>query len=213
LCFERGVLTLRSGRHVAHFHRISQELMDLQDDSSHSPVLILITGIMAAGKSSVAQALAERLPRSVHLRGDGFRRMIVNGRAEMGFELSEEAYDQLRLRYRIAATVAEMYLNAGFTVVYQDIIIGSGLADVVQSLQHLPLHVVVLCPSPDIVAKRDAARGKTGYGDAAAVENFARVLQAETPRLGLWLDNSDLTVAETVDGILANLSNARVERG
>jgi predicted kinase len=48
------------------------------------PRIVLITGNMAAGKSSVAQALAERLPRSVHLRGDAFRRMIVNGRAEIG---------------------------------------------------------------------------------------------------------------------------------
>src|ERR1700734_2435540 len=46
--------------------------------------VILITGIQAAGKSSVAQAVAERLDRSVHLRGDVFRKMIVNGRASMG---------------------------------------------------------------------------------------------------------------------------------
>ena len=47
------------------------------------PWLILLTGIMAAGKSTVAQHLAERLPHSVHLRGDVFRRMIVNGRADV----------------------------------------------------------------------------------------------------------------------------------
>jgi adenylylsulfate kinase-like enzyme len=37
--------------------------------------VIFITGIQAAGESSVAQAVAERLDRSsVHLRGDVFRR-------------------------------------------------------------------------------------------------------------------------------------------
>ena len=36
------------------------------------PAIYVISGIMAAGKSSVAQALAERLPRSVHVRGDVF---------------------------------------------------------------------------------------------------------------------------------------------
>lgn len=46
------------------------------------PAIILITGIQAAGKSTVAQLLAERLPRSVHVRGDLFRRMIVSGRAD-----------------------------------------------------------------------------------------------------------------------------------
>ena len=42
-----------------------------------APSIILITGIMAAGKSTIAQALAEALPKSVHLRGDVFRRIIA----------------------------------------------------------------------------------------------------------------------------------------
>ena len=40
----------------------------------------LITGVMASGKSTTAQALSEQLPRCVHLRGDLFRRMIASGR-------------------------------------------------------------------------------------------------------------------------------------
>jgi cytidylate kinase len=47
--------------------------------SVENPRVILITGIMAAGKSTVAQRLAERLDRSVYVRGDAFRRMIVSG--------------------------------------------------------------------------------------------------------------------------------------
>ncbi len=35
---------------------------------------VLITGVMASGKSTVAQLLAERLEKSVHLRGDIFRK-------------------------------------------------------------------------------------------------------------------------------------------
>jgi predicted kinase len=170
--------------------------------------IILITGIMAAGKSTVAQALAERLPKSVHLRGDLFRRMIVNGRAEMGFELSAEALAQLRLRYRLAAMVAGEYLAAGFTVVYQDIIIGEGLAEVLPLYAQHPLHLVVLCPAPAAVAAREAGRNKTGYGDLAWIEPFDQVLRNETPRLGLWIDSSDLTVTETVDLILAHLDQA-----
>ena len=43
--------------------------------------VIVVVGIMAAGKSTVAEALARRFDRAVHLRGDVFRRMIVSGRA------------------------------------------------------------------------------------------------------------------------------------
>ncbi|WP_437722321.1 AAA family ATPase [Sorangium sp. So ce861] len=176
-----------------------------------APSIVLITGLMAAGKSTVAQRLAERLPRSVHLRGDVFRRMIVGGRAELGFELSEEAERQLRLRYRIAAAAADLYVEAGFTVVHQDIILGAGLTEVVRCYAHRSLHVVVLCPRPDVVAAREAGRAKRGYQDTSAVLDFDRVLREETPRLGLWLDTSDLTVEETVDEILGRFGDARVD--
>ncbi|MFE4593275.1 hypothetical protein [Streptomyces laurentii] len=40
------------------------------------PAVVLITGVMAAGKSTVAELLARRLPRAAHVRGDLFRRMM-----------------------------------------------------------------------------------------------------------------------------------------
>lgn len=174
------------------------------------PAIILITGVMASGKSTVAQALAERLPKSIHLRGDLFRRLIVNGRAAMGFDLSAEALAQLNLRYTIATTVAEMYLAGGFTVVYQDIIIGQTLAEMVEKLRRHPLYVVVLCPDPAVVATREAGRGKRGYGNDAEIFAFDRVLRNETPRIGLWLDSSSLNVMETVDTILMRIEEAAV---
>lgn len=174
------------------------------------PRIIMITGNMAAGKSTVAQALAERLPNSVHLRGDTFRRMIVNGQAEMTVDLSDAAYQQLHLRYRIAAAVAALYLQAGFTVVYQDIIIGPDLATVLTFYHGHPLSVVVLCPRPAVVAAREAARGKTGYQDEATIQAFDHVLRTSTPRLGYWLDSSDLTITETVNHILQHLPQASI---
>jgi adenylylsulfate kinase-like enzyme len=174
------------------------------------PAIILITGIMAAGKSTVAQALAERLPKSVHLRGDLFRRLIVNGRVEMGFDLNEAALAQLNLRYQIAVEVAQRYVAGGFTVVYQDIIIGATLAELVDQLRRHPLYVVVLCPAPAVVAGRETGRAKRGYGNAGEIASFDEVLRTQTPRIGLWLDSSRLTVDETVDHILANLAAALV---
>jgi hypothetical protein len=55
--------------------------------------------------------------------------MIVSGQAEMTAHLSVEAERQLWLRYRLAAAAAGLYVQAGFTVVYQDIIIGPALAE------------------------------------------------------------------------------------
>lgn len=174
-----------------------------------APAQFLITGIMAAGKSTIAQALAERLPKSVHLRGDLFRRMIVNGRASMDSPLSDEALGQLRLRYQLAAQAADGYLAAGFTVVYQDIIIGEMLTEVVAMRRDWPLYVVVLCPSPAAALERDAHRHKQTY-QSWTPEGLDQALRDETPHIGLWLDTSDLTVEQTVEAIFAQLDTARV---
>lgn len=176
----------------------------------HEPEIILITGIMASGKSTVAQALAERLPKSVHLRGDIFRRMVVNGRLEMTPDAPEEAYRQLRLRYELAASAADLYCDAGFTVVYQDVILGPVLRDVVERLKHhRHMAVVVLAPAPDVVAQREAGRDKTGYSTWTPAM-LDHGLRTDTPHIGLWLDTSALSVAETVDAILSHLAEAAV---
>lgn len=171
--------------------------------------ILLITGIMASGKSTVAQAVAERLPKSVHLRGDLFRRMIVNGRIDMTPGYEAEAFEQLRLRYRLAAAAAEMYCAAGFTVIYQDVIIGPVIQEVVDELRRQPLYVVVLCPSPEVVAEREAGRAKQSYG-AWTPADLDVGLRETTPRLGLWLDTSALSVGETADAILQRIDEAAV---
>ncbi|WP_153338574.1 AAA family ATPase [Nocardia aurantia] len=161
----------------------------------------LITGIQASGKSTVAQALAERLPRSVHVRGDVFRRFVIGGRTEMSPEPSAEALDQLRLRHRLAARAADDYAAAGFTAVLQDVVLGAMLPYLVGHIRTRPLRVVVLVPRPEVVARREAGRRKRAYG-AFSVEDLDTGLRRDTPRLGLWLDSSDLTVDQTVDEIL-----------
>jgi len=164
--------------------------------------IVLVTGIQAAGKSTIAQALAERLPRSVHVRGDVFRRMVVGGRAEMTPEPSDEAIQQLRLRYQLAAQVSDAYFDAGFTVITQDVILGEDLAEMTTLIRSRPLLVIVLAPQADTIAARENARGKTAYG-TWAIHQLDDVLQHQTPRIGLWLDTSHQSPTETVDEILA----------
>lgn len=166
------------------------------------PRVLIVTGIMGSGKSTVAQALAERLPRSVHLRGDLFRKMIVRGRAPQGPVETEEDTLQLGLRYGLSIEVADAYAEAGFTVVYQDILFGPDLDRAVRGLARWQPGVVALAPRPEIAASRDEARAKTAYGDWTA-QSFDTEFRRNTPPWGLWLDNSDLTVDQTVERILA----------
>ncbi|NBE96778.1 phosphotransferase [Nonomuraea sp. KC401] len=175
------------------------------------PGVVLITGISAAGKSTVAQALAERLPRSAHVRGDVFRRMVVGGRAEMTPEAPDEALRQLDLRYRIAAQTADLYYEAGFTPIVQDVILGRDLERFTRMVRSRPLHVVVLVPDPATVERRERARDKSGYAGGWTIAQLDAALRDETPRLGLWLDTSPQSPEETVDEILSRMSEAEIK--
>ncbi|TYB60630.1 AAA family ATPase [Nonomuraea sp. PA05] len=171
---------------------------------------VLITGISASGKSTVAQALAERLPRAAHVRGDTFRRMVVSGRADMTPDLTGESIRQLHLRYRIAAKTADMYFDAGFTPIVQDVILGGDLELFTKLVGTRPLHVIVLAPDAAEVERREAARAKSGYAGGWTIAQLDASLRHETPRLGLWLDTTRQSAGETVDEIIARAGEAQI---
>ncbi|MDA2809961.1 AAA family ATPase [Nocardiopsis sp. RSe5-2] len=170
--------------------------------------VILITGVMASGKSTVARMLAERLPKAAYIPGDVFRRMMVSGREDPSPHGTPEALSQLRLRYRASAAVADEYASDGWTAVVQDVVLGGELAEYAALVRTRPLYVVVLAPSAQVVARRERERPKSGYG-AWTVEDLDRILREDTPALGLWIDTSDQTPEETVQAVLADLDKAR----
>lgn len=170
--------------------------------------IYLITGVMASGKSTVAEFLASQMDKGVHLRGDVFRRMIVSGRAEMTSNPSEEAMGQLHLRYRLAADVAKTYYDAGFSVVLQDNYYGLELPRVLKLLDDYPVNTIVLCPNVETVKKREDIRDKTGYV-GFTVEELYEGFMKDTPRLGFWIDTSKLSPDQTVDAILKHFGNTK----
>ncbi len=130
-----------------------------------------------------------------------------NGREDMSADPSDRAIAQLRLRYQMALSAAEQYRQAGFTTIVQDVIIGPMLAEFVAMVEHRPSHWWSSHLNPSEVARREEGRAKTGYG-AFTPDQLDAILRADTPRLGFWLDSTDLTVDQTVDQILANLDDA-----
>ncbi len=172
-----------------------------------APVIYLITGPMAAGKSTVAPLLAARFAQGVHLEGDVFRRSIVSGRTEMTPGAPPGALEQLRLRYRLAASAADTYFESGFTVVLEDVVAGPLLAEYPTLVRSRPCHVIVLLPSLEVVAARDRGRRETGYRNWNVADFYAGFVSS-TPRVGIWLDTSGLTPDETVEAILAGTQAA-----
>ena len=177
--------------------------------NSESGRVIVITGAMAAGKSTVAELLAHQLPKSVHVRGDAFRKMVINGRADMTPQPTEEATAQLHLRYELASHTADRYADLGFDAIVQDVIIGANLAGFIARIRAARRYLIVLSPSVSALEWREEQRVKAGYVHFSAGA-LDEVLRSETARIGYWLDSSAQTPEETVADILANLERGAV---
>ncbi len=181
--------------------------MSSQDQQAEPHALLVVTGIMAAGKSTVARLLARRFARGVHIEADILQRMIVSG-GEWVSEPGEprgEAARQLRLRLKHMCLLGTSFFSAGFTVVLDDIILGDRWHQLREELQGIPVSLVVLAPRSDVVVRqRDTSRSKQPLGEAW-VQHLDQALRATMAGVGYWVDSSEQTPEETVDQILHHL--------
>ncbi len=172
--------------------------------------IYIVTGIMASGKTTIAQMLAEQFDQGVHVHGDMFRKMIVKGNIDMKPDYSQSAVEQLMLRYKLAANVANQYYKAGFSVVVQDTYLGKEVHSFLKAFESNSVYFITLNPSVEAIMEREKKRDKTGY-TTWEVEPLYEVLINENPRLGLWIDSSDMTPEETLSEIIKRAeSEARI---
>jgi len=173
--------------------------------------LFVISGVSAAGKSTVARLLAQRFARGVCVHGDEIRAMVVSGRVDMRPDPGQEALRQLTLRYAGALAVADVFLKDGFDVVVEDVIIGDVLADFLALVPVPEFHLVFLDPDAVAIERRERERNQLAYGPGRwSVGGLQAILREETDRIGLWLDTTRQGAEETVETILGNLDASRV---
>jgi hypothetical protein len=162
-----------------------------------------------AGKTTVARALAARLPRSAHIEGDLVgEQFIVNGLVPPQGPPEDEARAQLELRRRDMCALADSSAEAGFVPVLDDVVVSAlVLRGYLTGLRSRPLLLVQLAPKLDVVRRRDGGRDK---GVLEMWSHLDAELRTGMTDFGLWLDTSAMTVPGTVREILARCEEAVV---
>ena len=177
--------------------------------SQPAPVFV-ITGQLAAGKTTVARALLDRFPFGYHVDVDAMREMVTSGLASP-LEWTDETTRQFDLAVRASACVTRIYVDAGFAVAIEG---GIDPETVERELETVGLRRrmigVILRPRLEVALARNRARTTKSF-DTFILEDAMRRIDADLARSAGrpgWhgLDNSDEPVEQTLDRIESLLS-------
>lgn len=171
------------------------------------PPVVVITGQLAAGKSTVAKALLDRFPRGLHVDVDGIREMVTSGLASP-LAWNDETTRQFGLAIRASAAMARIYGEQGFAVAIEG---GLDLQEVERALAAEGLAGrfvgVVLHPPIEIALRRNRQRTHKAF-DTAILEEAMHEIDQDLTRDGDrpgWhsIDNGEEPVDRTVERILS----------
>ncbi|MEX0750174.1 MAG: AAA family ATPase [Dehalococcoidia bacterium] len=168
--------------------------------------IFAISGTQGAGKTTVSSILARRFERGVHVSADTLQKMILSGgewpvasQTNANTDLEGEAATQLGLRLHNMCLLARSFYDAGFTVVLDDIIVGSRMQHLLDEFAGIDFMFVMLTPSLETVRDRERRRGTQLWREW---EWLTTSIAETTPRIGLWLDSTTQSAEQTVDEIM-----------
>jgi predicted kinase len=165
--------------------------------------VLILTGPHGSGKSSVAQALAERYDRVAHIPVDALRHFITPtgyvAPGKPGFER------QHALAVRNACDLARNFLEDRIAVIVDDVV--TSQADLDAYLAQLketgvPVHCIRLSAPLDVCQARNRDR-KQERQPSTRVEAVWRLFDAAGDLPGPTIENAGLTAHETADRVQA----------
>ncbi|MCM6774532.1 adenylyl-sulfate kinase [Nocardia sp. CDC159] len=161
--------------------------------------IVLLSGAVGAGKSTVARIVAKQFDRGVHLDLD----VVLHHFVVSGLDAGDPS--QIRLGLRNAAAMAVNFHDAGFAVIMEGAVPDrASVALLREALAPRSLTVVVLAPPVEVSVERDRVRG--GKSVAHLYGHLDAQIRWELAEEGFWLDTADLTPSETAERVARLIS-------
>ena len=174
----------------------------------------IFNGIPASGKTTTAKEFAKKFPKAALISRDDLQDQIVSGNVRPNGLPKEEAYFQTDMNIRNQCALAQSYLQHGFIPICDDVVGENQLAIYKELLKNNQIHLVTLNPPLDLAKKRDEQRNNESrfYVQQSQIKRgeILQNLVLTVSNQGLWIDNSTISVEETVDYILKNVEKCSV---
>ena len=133
--------------------------------------LIVVAGPPGAGKSTVAERLADGISPSALVRGDDFFAFVRQGFVAPWLQ---EAHAQNQVVVGAAAAAAGRLARGGDTVVYDGVVGPWFVDEFARSCEPASLHYVVLLPPEHVALERVRTRPGHGFTDLDAARGMHR---------------------------------------
>jgi predicted kinase len=171
------------------------------------PGCVIITGMPGAGKTTITDLAAQRLPQAAQVGGDAVNMMIRSGFVWFMGEPTEEALRQDELCNRNMCSLANNFIDFGFTVLLDTVLADRPELDFFIALMSpRPVRLVVLDPGIDACQQRNAMRSPEDQFAFDAYERLEEDMKREFGDVGWWLDTSAMTADETADRLVTELA-------
>jgi hypothetical protein len=168
---------------------------------------VIVTGMPGAGKTTIANLVGRLAPRSAQVGGDAVNAMIASGFVWFMGKPTEEALRQDELCNRNMCSLANNFIDFGFTVLMDTVLADRAELDFFIALMSpRPVRLVVLAPGIEVCKYRNANRALEERFDFDDYERLEADMIREFGDIGWWLDTAHMSAQQTAERIAAELS-------